>query len=79
MNKIKISSAIEEVFNIRCPISIQRPSSTIASVIYDYENECQYDEQPLSSTVFCGKCARKNSDSLFSSVNSPMSYNQVIC
>ena len=45
--------------------------------IYDYETNCAYDEQPLSSTAFCGSCARKNNRNLFWNVNSPLTYNQV--
>ena len=51
------------------------PLTTFA--VFDFENECQYDEKELESNAFCGKCARKNSASLFWNVNSPMTYNQV--
>ena len=73
----QISDAVEEVFRIRCPISLQKQDPLTTFAVFDFENECQYDEKNLELTAFCGKCARKNSASLFWNVNSPMTYNQV--
>jgi hypothetical protein len=73
----KIQSAIEEVFLIRCPLSIQTKIASTTFAVFDFESECQYGEDDLSLTSFCGKCARKNSNLLVSNVNSPLSYNQV--
>ena len=62
---------------MRCPVSIQKLNPLNTFAVYDYEDECQYDEQELGLTAFCGACARKNSASLFWNANSPMSFNQV--
>ena len=75
--KFKIKTVINEVFTILCPASIQKVKSATTFAFYDYETNCAYDEQPLSSTAFCGSCALKNSDYLFWNVNSPLTYNQV--
>ena len=64
------------MFRIRCPISIKTVSSPETLLVFDYES-CAYDEQALSLTAFCGFCALKNTDILFSNVYTPLSYNQV--
>jgi hypothetical protein len=74
----QIKDAIEEVFRIRCPQSIQNKVSATTFAVFDFESECQYDEKELGLTTFCGKCARKNSNSLFWNVNSPITYN-IVC
>ena len=72
---MKIQSTINQIFVIRCPVSIQKTSPSVYAV-YDYEY-CAYNEQPLSLTAFCGSCANKNNANLFWGINSPFSYKYV--
>ena len=62
---------------MKCPNSIQRAIAPNVFKVFDYESECQFGEQSLNDTAFCGQCARKNSDTLFTNINAPFTFNQV--
>ena len=74
---VQIKTAINEVFGIRCPASIQKTNAANTFAVFDYENECQFDEKKLIETAFCGQCARKNPESLFTNLKAPFTFTQV--
>lgn len=63
------------MFGIRCPASILNSSDTI----YTNDNEvCIWGTNPLTETAFCGKCSKKNTNSLFYNLNTTLD-NKFIC
>ena len=57
---LKITSKFSEMFGIRCPNSLHNTVANQIAYVNDFETDCQYDEQPLDQTAFCGKCARRS-------------------
>ena len=51
-------SAINDLFSIKCPPSINNPGVT-SSIVYsqDFESNCIYDDTPITTNAFCGKCS----------------------
>ena len=73
----KIKTAISNSFGIRCPNSIIASGTTDTFLVYDYET-CQWDNMPVQSVAFCGKCSNVNNANLFyNTANNTLSYNYV--
>jgi len=53
-----VSTVFDELFSIRCPVSMNNQQAT-PSIVYvqDFETNCVYDETPMATRAFCGKCS----------------------
>jgi hypothetical protein len=58
VTQAQIYTTINNIFGIQCPPSINNAQSTM-SIVYlqDYESNCVYDETPVTTNAFCGKCS----------------------
>lgn len=72
----KIKTIIDKSFGIRCPLSLM--SSTDIFQSFDFESSCTWGTNRLNDTAFCGKCASKNTNILFTNINSTLDYRYVI-
>ena len=72
-----LKSELEKSFGIRCPNSIVQKIPNVVYSVFDYESECDWSNTPLNETAFCGKCAKKNSNTILSNANIPLTYNFV--
>jgi hypothetical protein len=75
--KKKIKNEVEKSFGIRCPKSVCLKEAGKVMEVFDYETECAWSDRPLNESAFCGKCARKNQQSIFWNLNSSLSFNHV--
>ena len=71
----KIKGAIKEMFEVRCPTSINKVKDDV-KYVNDYENDCTTSN--ANETAFCGKCSRRNNGVLVSGLAVSLKYNTVI-
>ncbi len=59
VTQTKLTSIINQVFSIQCPISLYNAQAT-PSIVYvqDFETNCVYDETSITSDAFCGQCSQ---------------------
>ncbi|CAF3925163.1 unnamed protein product [Rotaria sp. Silwood2] len=58
LTQANLTSAINELFTIRCPVSLNNPQAT-SSIVYvqEFETGCIFDETRITSNAFCGQCS----------------------
>ncbi|CAF0745209.1 unnamed protein product [Adineta steineri] len=61
-----VSKEINNLFSIQCPPSISNATYD-QSVLYlqDFESNCVYDETPITTSAFCGKCSYNGNSLLY--------------
>ena len=68
-----IKAVVDNSFGIRCPNSIQVNNSKESFQTFVYET-CTWGDDMVSEVAFCGKCANRNTASLFTNLNVSLSY-----
>lgn len=59
VTQASLTSALNEIFTIRCPVSLNNPKA-VPSIVYVQEFEtCTFDETLIRSSAFCGQCSSR--------------------
>jgi len=71
----QITSAINQSFGIRCPVSIAVNNRADSWQTFDYEDSCLLpDFDQLNEAAYCGKCSKTKDFTLFTNLNSTLDY-----